>query len=151
MATGVCQVAAIFAAGVVAGTLVSAAVKRRRRRLATYVMMRATVRAEKLGSYLAHHMQVWQEVEQGLRRYGVERMAISRDGRELVMFCEMREGATLAALDADGSPYRMSHPRVREWEEMMDGFFDPGWGELEPVYSLPACGTAPRHSKHDAS
>ena len=92
-------------------------------------------------TYTRHHRDVWPEVQESLRRVGVEAMDIYLLGRRLVMIVEMR----------DGLDYRtafMSHasssPRVIEWERLMKSLQESPpearegewWAVMEPVFHL---------------
>lgn len=92
-------------------------------------------------TYTRYHRDVWPEVQESLRRAGVEGMDIYLLGRRLVMIVEMR----------DGLDYRtafMSHasssPRVIEWERLMKSLQEAPpearegewWAVMEPVFHL---------------
>jgi L-rhamnose mutarotase len=92
-------------------------------------------------AYQAYHREVWPEVQQSLRRFGVERMDIYLLGRRLVMVVDMREGVDYR--DA----FRLhsaSSPRVAQWEQLMTSFQEPvpeaapgeWWAAMEPVFQL---------------
>ena len=92
-------------------------------------------------SYRRYHRDVWPEVQQSLRRFGVERMDIYLLGRRLVMVVEMREGVDYR--DA----FRLhstSSQRVAQWEQLMKSFQEPvsgaapdeWWAAMEPVFQL---------------
>ena len=93
-----------------------------------------------IDAYVAHHARVWPEVEQSLRRIGIERMDIYRLGRRLVMVMETVDGF-------DGETAFATHlanPKCREWEDLMKTFQQrvPGaparewWTEMIQVYHL---------------
>src|SRR5262245_6665733 len=92
-------------------------------------------------AYRRCHRDVWPEVQQSLRRFGVERMDIYLLGRRLVMVVDMREGVDYR--DA----FRLhstSSPRVAQWEQLMNSFQEPvpeaspgeWWAAMEPVFQL---------------
>ena len=94
--------------------------------------LRTTVPFKQLGAYVAHHQDLadghWPEVEAGLIEHGVKSLRIwapsdrdpsKADSNMLTMAIEMTPGTTLGAL-GPGSSYRTGHPRVGQWESMMD-------------------------------
>jgi L-rhamnose mutarotase len=92
-------------------------------------------------AYRQHHRAVWPEVQDSLRRIGVERMEIHLLGRRLVMLVEMRDGIDYrAAFEAHAS----SSQRVAEWERLMKSLQEPPpearegewWAAMEPVFHL---------------
>ena len=93
--------------------------------------------------YVDHHRAVWPEVERGLRAIGIERMRIWRLGRRLFMLME-----TVDDFDPtrDFARYMDSHPRIREWQALMETFQEPvpeaqpgeWWAAMELVYTLEA-------------
>jgi L-rhamnose mutarotase len=91
-------------------------------------------------TYVNHHQQVWPEVEQSLRRIGIERLEIYRIGHRLVMVME-----TVDDFDpATAFVPHMADARCREWEELMMRFQQPApgaksddwWSEMIQVYQL---------------
>ena len=91
--------------------------------------------------YMRYHRDVWPEVEESLRRVGVQQMDIYLLGRRLVMVVDM----------CDGLDYRIafrthaaSSPRVAEWERLMKALQQPPvearagewWAVMEPVFHL---------------
>jgi L-rhamnose mutarotase len=92
-------------------------------------------------AYLEHHRQVWPEVEGGLRAIGIRRMLIWILGRRLFMFMETEDGFEP---ERDFARYEASHPRIREWQELMASMQEPvaearpgqWWAEMKLVYSL---------------
>lgn len=91
-------------------------------------------------AYVAHHQRVWPEVEQSLRRIGIERIDIYRIGHRLVMVMD-----TADDFDRDTAfAAHLANPKCREWEELMKTFQEkvPGagagewWAEMIQVYQL---------------
>ena len=95
---------------------------------------------EVIKRYKSHHQNVWPEVEEGLRSAGITHMKIFLLGRRLFMYMEA---------DDNYNPLRaqevyMEHPRVPEWEALMQGLQEPvpeassgeWWALMEPVYEL---------------
>ena len=91
-------------------------------------------------TYRTHHRRVWPEVLASLRRAGLRRMDIYILDRRLVMI-----------LETDGRDYRQcfaahvaSHPRVAEWEALMQSMQEPPpggrhetwWALMEPLFEL---------------
>jgi L-rhamnose mutarotase len=92
-------------------------------------------------TYRRYHRDVWPEVQQSLRRAGVQRMDIFLLGRRLVMVVEMRDGVDYrTAFKAHAA----SSPRVAEWEHLMKSLQEPPpeaaqdewWAVMEPVFHL---------------
>ncbi len=91
--------------------------------------------------YVEYHARVWPEVQQALRAIGIERMLIFLLGRQLFMFLE-----TVESFDPqrDFARYEASHPRVREWQDLMATMQEPvpdaqpgeWWAEMKLVFSL---------------
>jgi L-rhamnose mutarotase len=92
-------------------------------------------------TYRRYHRSVWPEVQESLRRFGVERMDIHLLGRRLVMIVEMRDG-----LDYRNAfkAHAASSPRVAQWEHLMQSLQEPPpeaapgewWAVMEPVFHL---------------
>ncbi len=97
---------------------------------------------EVIRKYEEYHNAIWPEVTRSLRAVGIRELRIWRLGRRLVM---------RIVADDDYDPveaskrHRASHPRVLEWERLMDGFQErvpeaPGegtWAEMTPIFTLP--------------
>lgn len=91
--------------------------------------------------YIEYHARVWPEVQQALRAIGIERMLIFLLGRQLFMFLE-----TVDSFEPqrDFARFEASHPRVREWQELMATMQEPvpdaqpgeWWAEMKLVFSL---------------
>ena len=91
--------------------------------------------------YEDYHAAIWPEVAESLKAVGMKQIKIWRLGRRLFM---------LVTADDDFDPvragevHRASHPRVREWEELMESFQQriPGvegtgtWAEMKRVFEL---------------
>jgi L-rhamnose mutarotase len=92
-------------------------------------------------AYRRHHAAVWPEVQDSLRRIGVEHMEIHLLGRRLVMLVEMRDGIDYRAAFAAHASYSQ---RVAEWEHLMKSLQEPPveardgewWAAMEPVFHL---------------
>jgi L-rhamnose mutarotase len=96
---------------------------------------------EVIRRYEEYHAAIWPEVAQSLKAVGMKQVNIWRLGRRLFM---------LITADDDFDPveasakHRASHPRVREWEELMASFQQrvPGiegdgtWAEMNRVFEL---------------
>jgi L-rhamnose mutarotase len=93
--------------------------------------------------YRRYHREVWPEVQDSLRRAGVERMDIHLLGRRLVMIVEMRDGLDYRAAFKE---HAASSPRVVQWEELMKSLQEPvpdapagdWWAVMEPVFHMDA-------------
>lgn len=92
--------------------------------------------------YLDAHDNIWPEIVDGIRKVGITRMDIYRDGTRLVMIVEMPDNidrqqafATLATL-----------PRQAEWEDHVGraqqcqpgATSDSKWREMTRVFTLPS-------------
>jgi L-rhamnose mutarotase len=96
---------------------------------------------EILRRYVEYHRAAWPEVERGLRSIGIRRMMIWVMGRQLFMFMETDDGFNA---DADFARYEASHPRIKEWQDLMASFQEPvagaqpgqWWADMKLVYSL---------------
>ena len=94
-----------------------------------------------IAAYRDHHRQVWPEVQDSLRRAGVRYMEILIHGRRLVMILELNNGLNLRQVFAD---HAASHPRVQEWERLMQSLQEPAsgappgewWAVMDPVFHL---------------
>jgi L-rhamnose mutarotase len=94
-----------------------------------------------IAAYRDYHQRVWPEVLDSLRHAGVRRMDIHQHGRRLVMILELRDGLDLRQVFA---AHAASHPRVQEWERLMQSLQErppdatPGewWTPMEPVFQL---------------
>jgi len=91
-------------------------------------------------AYKAHHRRVWPEVIRSLRTAGIRDMEIYLIGRRLVMIVETDGRDVWRCFAA----HRTSHPRVEEWEALMQGMqevipgTEPGqwWMPMERVFHL---------------
>ena len=92
-------------------------------------------------TYTRYHADVWPEVQDSLKRVGVEQMDIYLLGRRLVMIVEMRDGLDYrVAFKSHAS----SSQRVIEWERLMKSLQEPPaearagewWAVMEPVFHL---------------
>ena len=92
-----------------------------------------------ISAYREHHQRVWPEVLESLRREGVRHMEILILGRRLVMVLEVNNGLDVRRMFAD---HTVSHPRVLEWERLMQSLLEPAsgappgewWAVMEPVF-----------------
>lgn len=90
-------------------------------------------------AYLHHHRHVWPEVMGSLRAAGLGGMEIFLLGRRLVMVLEA-EGDYRAMFESHAA----SHPRVAEWEALMQSMQQPipgaapgeWWAQMQPVFHL---------------
>ena len=93
--------------------------------------------------YRRYHREVWPEVQDSLRRAGVERMDIYLLGRRLVMVVEMRDRLDYRAAFKN---HAASSPRVVQWEQLMKSLQEPvadapageWWAVMEPVFHMEA-------------
>jgi L-rhamnose mutarotase len=92
-------------------------------------------------SYRDHHQRVWPEVLESLRDAGVRQMEILILGRRLVMVLEVNNGIDVRRMFAE---HTVSHPRVQEWERLMQSLLEPAcgappgdwWTVMEPVFNF---------------
>jgi L-rhamnose mutarotase len=90
-------------------------------------------------AYVEHHRRVWPEVRRSLQAAGVRDMEIFLLGRRVVMIVET-DGDYRAQFRAHAA----SHPRVAEWETLMQSMQEPcpgaaqgdWWAEMRPVFRL---------------
>ncbi|KAJ1489633.1 hypothetical protein T484DRAFT_1885406 [Baffinella frigidus] len=103
------------------------------------LMFRTAVRKDKLELYKRHHRAVFAEVEAGLRANGVQLLTIfmPADGSNVLqMYIEADAQLDMGKDLGAGSDYR-SNRRVKEWEELMNTFFETGsWEQLQELYTL---------------
>jgi L-rhamnose mutarotase len=96
---------------------------------------------EILRRYVEHHRAAWPEVERGLKSIGIRRMMIWMMGRQLFMFMETDDSFDS---QRDFARYEASHPRIKEWQDLMASFQEPvagaqpgeWWADMKLVYSL---------------
>lgn len=69
--------------------------------------------------YLAYHADIWPEVEQAFARAGYEHIRLYYHSGLVVMIVTVPADADLGAM---GQIAEASHPRVAEWNRLMDGF-----------------------------
>ena len=94
-----------------------------------------------IATYRDYHQRVWPEVLESLRRAGVRSMDIRLHGRRLVMILELHDGLDVAQVFA---AHAASHPRVQEWERLMQSLQEPAagappgewWAVMDPVFHL---------------
>ena len=92
-----------------------------------------------IAAYRDYHRRVWPEVLDSLRRAGVRSMEILIHGRRLVMILELHNGLDFRRVFA---AHAASHPRVQEWEQLMQSLQEPAsgaapgewWARLEEVF-----------------
>ena len=89
-------------------------------------------------NYCELHRNVWPEVQAGLKQVGLQELNIYRLGCRLFMLLEVADDFDIAT----GLPaYLDTHPRCREWEELMTQFQAPlpeakpgeKWAEMENI------------------
>jgi L-rhamnose mutarotase len=96
---------------------------------------------EILRRYVEYHRAAWPEVERGLKSIGIRRMLIWMLGRQLFMFMETDDGFDP---ERDFARYEASHPRIKQWQDLMASFQEPvagaqngeWWADMKLVYSL---------------
>jgi L-rhamnose mutarotase len=96
---------------------------------------------EVIERYRRYHHDVWPEVQDSLRRVGVEQMDIYLLGRRLVMVVRMRDGLDYRAAF---KKHAASGPRVVQWEELMKSLQEPvpdapageWWTVMQPVFHM---------------
>jgi len=94
-----------------------------------------------IAAYRKYHREIWPEVRASLLRVGVLRLDIYQLQRRLVMVMDTREGFDL---ERSFAAHAASHPRCREWEELMKTFQQappgapPGrlWTAMEEIFHL---------------
>ena len=98
---------------------------------------------EVIRQYRAYHAAVWPEVTASLKRVGFREARIFLLGRRLVMILKVDD-------DFDGNAaariHRATHPRILEWETLMDGFQErPAgtsgagkWAAMEQIWDINA-------------
>ena len=94
-----------------------------------------------ISAYRDYHRRVWPEVLASLRQAGVHSMEILIHGRRLVMILELNNGLDIRRVFAT---HAESHPRVREWERLMQSLQEPAsdtlpgerWAVMDPVFRL---------------
>ncbi|MEQ5843070.1 L-rhamnose mutarotase [Paraburkholderia acidicola] len=95
-----------------------------------------------IAAYDRYHRAVWPEVLDHLRLSGIHDMTIWRRGNRLTMLIETAPSFDLAQLVVTAS----SHPRVKEWEQLMATFQQPLadaqgaglWQPMDEVFNLRA-------------
>ncbi|GAB3661404.1 hypothetical protein GCM10028791_35900 [Echinicola sediminis] len=91
--------------------------------------------------YLEYHQNIWPEVEAGFQKAGYQQIRLYMFGNSITMTIRVPKGADL---DSMGQLSRGSHPKVEEWQELMDSFQKglPGveegqkWVKLEKIYEF---------------
>jgi len=94
-----------------------------------------------IAAYREHHLRVWPEVVESLRRAGVRHMNIHLHGRRLVMIVDLDDGLDFRRVF---TTHLASSPRVAEWEQLMKSLQQPvpdaapgeWWALMESVFSL---------------
>jgi L-rhamnose mutarotase len=94
-----------------------------------------------IANYRRYHAEVWPEVVRSLRTAGIRDLDIHLLGRRLVMIVELPDGLDLKRVFES---HRSSHPRVAEWEELMQSLQQPApgapagewWAGMERVFQL---------------
>jgi L-rhamnose mutarotase len=93
-----------------------------------------------IAEYKDYHRHVWPEVEQSLRRAGIQRMKIFLLGCRLFMYMETADDYT----PSQASAIYLQEPKVLEWENIMRKLQEPvaegrtgeWWSSMELVYEL---------------
>jgi L-rhamnose mutarotase len=96
---------------------------------------------EVIRQYRAYHAAVWPEVVASLKNVGFRDARIYLLGRRLVMILRVEDD--FDATEASRR-HRDAHPRIREWEELMDTFQerpmgttgDGKWAPMEKLWEL---------------
>lgn len=89
--------------------------------------------------YLNYHKNVWPEVEAGFKKAGYDNIQLYRFENYITMIVKVPKGSDLGQM---GQISNDSHPRVAEWNKLMDGFQKglPGtlegqtWVEMDKYY-----------------
>lgn len=92
--------------------------------------------------YEEHHANIWPEVVEGVLNCGVKRVYIYRYGRLLFMFMETADDFDMER----DMPRYMTHPKAKEWDELMRSFQEPvpgapedsTWVRMKEIYVLEA-------------
>lgn len=90
--------------------------------------------------YLAYHTDIWPEVEQAFALAGYEHIRLHYHSGLVVMIVTVPKGSDLGTM---GQTAEASHPRVAEWNRLMDGFQrslrdvdGETWLPLERIYEF---------------
>lgn len=85
---------------------------------------------EMVEKYLDYHKNVWPEVEAAFEKAGYRQIRLYRFGNYITMTIKVPKGSDL---DSMGQTSMESHPKVEEWQGIMDGFQKglPGAGRLQ--------------------
>lgn len=91
--------------------------------------------------YEEYHANIWPEVAESLKAHGITSIKIWRLGRRLFMLIQ-----TIDSYDPveASKKHRASHPRVLEWELLMDSFQERvpeaggsgTWAEMKKIFEL---------------
>lgn len=90
-----------------------------------------------LEKYKAMHDKIYPEVAAGLRKVGVTSLRIYNLPGTPTLVMEITTAGNLdfAKAVGEGSAYRSSNERVKQWEEMMETKYHCGWTELNEIHS----------------
>jgi len=96
---------------------------------------------EVIRQYDAYHAAIWPEVAASLKAVGMREVSIWRLGRRLFMV--VRADDDFDPVEA-GRRHRATHPRILEWETLMDSYQErvpeydgPGfWAQMPKVFEL---------------
>ena len=96
---------------------------------------------QKVNEYLAHHQNVWPEVEAGFRKAGYKKIELYRFNQSLVMTVTIPKNANIDSLGKIAEGY---DPKCREWNQMMDQYQvgvagtseGQKWVQAERIYSF---------------
>ena len=91
--------------------------------------------------YRDYHAAVWPEVTESLKNVGFGDARIYILGRRLMLIMDTDDDFDLAEA---GRIHRETHPRIKEWEELMDSFQerpagtsgDGKWAVMEQLWEL---------------
>ena len=89
--------------------------------------------------YEEYHANQWPEVRECVIADGIQRVFIYRYGRQLFMFIEAQDDFEMEAM-----VNFKSHPKAKEWDELMRGFQEPvpgagqgeTWVEMKEIHAL---------------
>ena len=96
-----------------------------------------TIKEGKYEAYKNYHDNIFPEVAAGLRKNGVNLLAIYRlpGTRTLVMtIVTAWKVDDLSTILGPGTKYR-ENPKCKEWEELMDSDFHGGWTKMERIHA----------------
>ena len=97
--------------------------------------------SDMISEYLDYHQNIWPEVEAGFKKAGYEEIRLYRFENFVTMIVKAPLGSDLNQM---GKICNDSHPKVAEWNQLMDGFQKglPGsqegqsWAAMEKYYEF---------------